>query len=143
MSSSRILAAVALASIILSACGGPGNGTTSPGTMPQTNAVGSASQPGADQVVKVRLFWRPDRLRLQKGEKQSVKLFYSGRRRLLIADDCTGNVVIGQIGFARIKRYHINIYQALALRSGPFHCAVLAKIKDEQRHAVLHIDVEQ
>jgi hypothetical protein len=140
MSSSRIVTTAALAALFVSGCGGPGSTSTPPETMPQTNASGSSVAP---ESVKARLFWRPAALTLQKGIKQQAKLFYEGRRPLRIADDCTGRVALDQIGFARIKKYRINIYDVLALRSGPFHCSVLAKVRGDQLHAVLSIDVQQ
>lgn len=150
MNSSRIVAAAALAALMLSACGGPGGVTSGPAAVPQTNAAastGHSSNVGQDTgvspgSVKARLYWRPDQLMLQKGVKQQVKLFYEGRRPLRIADDCTGRVALDQIGFARIKKYRINIYEVLALRSGPFKCSVLAKVRGEPFHAVLPIAVQ-
>jgi hypothetical protein len=151
MSTSRIIAAASLAALFVSGCAGPGNVSTSPGTMPQTNSAHSIGQSsGVDQStgvspqsVKARLFWRPDHLTLQKGVKQQAKLFFEGGRRpLRIADDCTGRVALDQIGFARIKKYRINIYEVLALRTGPFRCSVIAKVKGEpDLHAVLPISV--
>jgi hypothetical protein len=152
MSSSRIVASAALTALVLSACGGPGNVSTGPGAMPQTNAAKTAGAPGNGErtagvsrdTIQAKLFWRPDRLMLQKGVKQQAKLFYDGPRRpLRVADDCTGRVDLAQIGFARIKKYRINIYQVLALRGGPFHCSVVAKVRGEPLHAALAIEVAQ
>jgi hypothetical protein len=120
--------------------------------MPQTNAAKTNGSPGNSQesagvsrdTAQAKLYWRPDQLMLQKGVKQQAKLFYEGPRRpLRLVDDCTGRVDLAQIGFARIKKYRINIYQVLALRGGPFHCSVIAKVGGEQLHATLKIDVAQ
>ncbi len=146
MSSSRMISTVTLAALFAGGCGGPSSVSTAPEAMPQTNPASSSVTPGssiAPGSVRARLLWRPAALTLQKGVKQQAKLFYEGRRPLRIADDCTGRVALDQIGFARIKRYRINIYEVLALRTGPFHCSVLAKVKGNRLHAVLSIDVQQ
>ena len=81
---------------------------------------------------------------LQKDVRQQAKLFYEGPRRpLRLADDCTGRVDLAQIGFARIKKYRINIYKVIALRGGPFHCSVVAKVRGEPLHAALSIEIAQ
>jgi hypothetical protein len=149
MTFSRMLTGGAIAMLCVSACGGPNTVANNPGTIPSTNSVRGSSQAATAEGsatqnpdVQHRLFWRPDQLMLQKGVKQSAKLFYHGNRPLRIADDCTGKVALDQIGFARIKAYRIKIYDVLALQPGPFHCSVLAKTRGKPSlHAVLHIDV--
>ena len=149
MTFSRMLTGGALAMLCVSACGGPNTVANNPGAIPSANAVRGSGQTATTQGptvqtldVQHRLYWRPGQLTLQKGVKQTAKLFYRGNRPLFIADDCTGRVALDQIGFARIKAYRIKIYDVLALQSGPFHCSVLAKTRGKPSiHAVLHIDV--
>src|SRR5581483_7828183 len=106
MKSSRILSTAALAMLCVN-CGGPSTIASAPNTAPQTTrsnqAASEESPSGLSPLERRRLFWRPDRLTLQKGVKQMAKLFYHGERPLRIADDCTGRVALDQIGFARIK----------------------------------------
>jgi hypothetical protein len=149
MKSSRI-AVAALVAFCVNACSSPNTISSGSGTIPQSNSAATVSQAsGIDTSMDSphhdanrRLYWRPGRLMLQKGAKQSAKLFYEGQRPLRIADDCTGRVAFDQVGFARIKKYRINIYEVLALRPGPYHCAVFAKTAGEPAlRAILHIDV--
>jgi hypothetical protein len=149
MSFSRITAAVSLAALCASGCGGPSTGPTTPQTISQTNAAAGGSEAssadrsqGVDAVLHRQLFWRPNPLKLQKGTKATAKLFYRGPGSLQVADDCTGRVAFDQIGVARIKKIRINVYEALALRAGPFHCGVIAKTAGQPaRHAILHVFV--
>lgn len=149
MRSSRIIGAAALAVLCISGCSAPSNGPTTPQAVSQTNAANGANQAtSADRTAGIspdgrqRLFWRPEPLILKKGAKQTAKVFYEGTGRLRVGDDCTGRVAFDQIGFARIKKHRINIYEALALRSGPFHCGVIAKtIVGPPLRAILHVAV--
>lgn len=145
MSFSRITCSVALGVLCVSGCGAPANGPTTPQAISQTNgsngiADGISRTGGTDASMHGRLFWRPHHITLQKGVKESVKLFYNGTQPLQIADDCTGRVAFDQIGVARIRKYRIDIYEAIALRSGPFHCGVIAKVAGEPAaRAILHV----
>jgi hypothetical protein len=150
MCSSRIVTTAAIAAVLVCSCSGPENIASGPSALPQTSAAhavgqSSSGEPmtGTSPELRYRLEWRPDHLLLQKGVKQQAKLFYVGRLPLRIADDCTGRVALDQIGFARIKRYRINIYDVLALRSGPFRCSVLARVVGERAHALLRIEVSR
>lgn len=147
MRSSRVMTAVAFVALLTSGCGAPSNGPTTQQVLPQSNTISGTTPSGVDGTASIspqesrRLYWRPDHIVVHKGAKKPVKLFFEAGLSVRLADDCTGRVAIGQIGFARIKKYRINVYDALALRSGPFHCGVIAKVDGEPLHAVLHVAV--
>lgn len=111
--------------------------------MPQSDSSAQSSAGVTPQAREVKFFWHPDHLTLQAKQKQSVKLFFNRHGAVRLADDCTGRVAIGQIGFARVKEYRINIYQAVALRGGPFRCAVVAKIVGRHLRTLLHVEVAE
>ena len=74
MSSSRIVTAASLATLLICACSGPGYVSNNPGVSPQTSSANSALPPAAAPSAelapdygKVKLFCRPDRLGGFKG----------------------------------------------------------------------------
>jgi hypothetical protein len=138
--SSRILTVAALTALCISGCAAPANGPTNPATISDATGSQGANVGNAVESASARLFWRPNHLFLKHGEKRVAKLFSLAGTQLNVADNCTGRVSIDQIGVARVKRYHIAIYQVQALQQGPFRCGVVATTQSKPPlHALLRV----